>query len=165
MCDAIETYTLVTDGRRTLSKISEAAPVRSMDSELSRRQILRTLGRPGATTLAGNVVSFSQAAQLPPIRNVLVSVNENRSFDHYYGKAPFVGSYGIPAGYSQPDGIGGRVTPILFSLRKRRIPIMIGPPSIRNGTAVRWMDFTPQTGWPLYRTTRQRHCPLLQSVQ
>ncbi len=51
------------------------------------------------------------AAGTYPIKNVLICCNENRSFDHYYGYAPFVGSYGVPAGYSQPDGHGGTVTP------------------------------------------------------
>jgi phospholipase C len=46
-----------------------------------------------------------------PIRHVIVDVQENRSFDHYYGFAPFVGNYGIPAGYKQPDQQGGYVTP------------------------------------------------------
>ena len=41
-----------------------------------------------------------------PIENVLICCNENRSFDHYFGNAPFAGAYGIPAGYSQPTGVG-----------------------------------------------------------
>jgi phospholipase C len=46
-----------------------------------------------------------------PIQHVVVSMQENRSFDHYYGFAPFAAQYGVPAGYSQPDGTGGRVKP------------------------------------------------------
>ena len=46
-----------------------------------------------------------------PIRHVIVDVQENRSFDHYYGFAPFAGSHGVPAGFSQPDGNGGTVRP------------------------------------------------------
>jgi phospholipase C len=42
---------------------------------------------------------------------VIVDVQENRSFDHYYGHAPFVGKFGIPPGYKQPDGYGALVTP------------------------------------------------------
>ena len=41
-------------------------------------------------------------------------MQENRSFDHYYGFAPFVGTYGVPAGYKQPDGQGGLVAPEHF---------------------------------------------------
>jgi phospholipase C len=50
-----------------------------------------------------------------PIKHVIVDMQENRSFDHYFGFAPFVGSYGVPAGYSQPDGQGGFVNPYHFS--------------------------------------------------
>lgn len=60
---------------------------------------------------------ISSPAQSPaasgrfPIRHVIVDVQENRSFDHYYGFAPFAGSHGVPAGFSQPDGNGGTVRP------------------------------------------------------
>jgi phospholipase C len=50
-----------------------------------------------------------------PIKHVIVDMQENRSFDHYYGFAPFVGADGIPAGYSQPDGHGGLVAPQRFT--------------------------------------------------
>jgi phospholipase C len=46
-----------------------------------------------------------------PIQHVLIACNENRSFDHYYGFAPFAGSYGLPSYYAQPDGHGGFVAP------------------------------------------------------
>lgn len=42
---------------------------------------------------------------------MIVDVQENRSFDHNYGFAPFASSYGVPAGYTQPDGNGGLVAP------------------------------------------------------
>lgn len=48
-----------------------------------------------------------------PIENILICCNENRSFDHYFGKASFAGAYGVPAGYSQPSGVFGlSVSPI-----------------------------------------------------
>jgi phospholipase C len=50
-----------------------------------------------------------------PIQHVIVCSQENRSFDHYYGYAPWVGSYGVPAGYSQPNGEGGSVQPFHFT--------------------------------------------------
>jgi phospholipase C len=46
-----------------------------------------------------------------PIKHVIVDVQENRSFDHYYGFAPFADTFGVPAGYSQPDGRGGVAVP------------------------------------------------------
>ena len=42
---------------------------------------------------------------------MVIDCQENRSFDHYFGHAPWVGKYGIPEGYSQPDGSGGTVVP------------------------------------------------------
>jgi phospholipase C len=51
----------------------------------------------------------------PPIDTIVVSSQENRSFDHYYGFAPFVGSHGVPSGYSQPGGTGGTVAPFHFT--------------------------------------------------
>jgi phospholipase C len=49
------------------------------------------------------------------IQHVIVSCQENRSFDHYFGFAPFAGRYGVPAGYTQPDGNGGSVAPYHFT--------------------------------------------------
>lgn len=46
-----------------------------------------------------------------PINHVIVDLQENRSFDHYYGYAPFVDSYGVPESYRVPDGRGGTMTP------------------------------------------------------
>src|SRR5262245_35628918 len=50
-----------------------------------------------------------------PVDHVLVDCQENRSFDHYYGFAPFAGTFGVPEGFSQPDGHGGSVTPFHFT--------------------------------------------------
>ncbi len=47
---------------------------------------------------------------------MIIACQENRSFDHYYGFAPFVGRYGIPPGYSQPNGVGGTVSPYHFTI-------------------------------------------------
>src|SRR5262249_25088307 len=44
---------------------------------------------------------------------------ENRSFDHYYGFAPLVQSFGggwaVPAGYAQPAGHSGAIAPFPFT--------------------------------------------------
>jgi phospholipase C len=50
-----------------------------------------------------------------PLRHVIIDCQENRSLDHYFGFAPFVGQYGVPSGYSQPDGQGGTVVPYEFT--------------------------------------------------
>jgi phospholipase C len=46
----------------------------------------------------------------PPIRNLVISCQENRSFDSYFGFAPEVQrrGFGPPPGFSQPDAFGGR---------------------------------------------------------
>jgi phospholipase C len=45
----------------------------------------------------------------PPIRHLVISCQENRSFDSYFGFAPEVQrrGFGPPPGFSQPDGAGG----------------------------------------------------------
>ena len=55
------------------------------------------------------------AARVTPLEHVIIDCQENRSFDHYYGFAPFAGSSGVPPGYSQPDGAGGTVAPFEFT--------------------------------------------------
>lgn len=58
----------------------------------------------------------------PPIHHLVVSVQENRSFDHYFGYAPGVQAAGLgpPAGYAQPDAAGGAHKP--FELRQLSSP-------------------------------------------
>src|SRR6476646_1155061 len=53
----------------------------------------------------------------PPIQHLVVSVQENRSFDHYFGYAPAVqaAGYGPPAGYAQPDSSGNPHAPFEFT--------------------------------------------------
>src|SRR5205085_1337383 len=52
-----------------------------------------------------------------PIKHVIVSCQENRSFDHYYGYAQAVqaAGFGPPQGFTQPDGGGGSHAPFEFS--------------------------------------------------
>jgi phospholipase C len=86
-----------------------------------RRTFLKGAGLAGAASLVGPLLARSSAraataaAGSLPIRHVIVDCQENRSFDHYYGFAPFAGTFGVPAGYSQPDGQGGFVTPYHFT--------------------------------------------------
>ncbi len=61
----------------------------------------------GSRTAGAQVLRKNPRLRRLPIENVLICCNENRTFDHYFGKAPFVGPYGIPAGYSQPGGLPG----------------------------------------------------------
>jgi phospholipase C len=51
-----------------------------------------------------------------PIEHVIVLCQENHSFDSYFGSYPSLpAGYGIPAGYTQPDGSGGTVAPFHFT--------------------------------------------------
>jgi phospholipase C len=111
---------------------------RFLNTHQSRRSFLRELG-----TLAGvglaldagtfNVCSidtetFVPASRTNPIKHILVACQENRSFDEYFGRYPKAGSFGIPQGYYQPDGHGGKVYPYHF------------PVTSSNDTSHSWQD-------------------------
>jgi phospholipase C len=85
---------------------------------LTRRAFLQ---RSGAALLGGSAWAAAPVAARarglgvglaptgdPPIRNLVISCQENRSFDHYFGFAPEVGrsGFGPPPGFSQPDAAG-----------------------------------------------------------
>src|SRR4051794_27225393 len=90
---------------------------------ITRRTVLKRGGALGAASVAASLLPASRAfgigtgrsAASTPIRHVIIDCQENRSFDHYFGFAPFAGQYGVPAGYSQPDGHGGTVAPYEFT--------------------------------------------------
>jgi phospholipase C len=94
-----------------------------LDRPLGRRDFLKGAGALGIAGLAGPALSMADGLAATntgtpgntPINHVIVDMQENRSFDHYFGFAPWVGSYGVPAGYSQPDGSGGSVAPYHFT--------------------------------------------------
>lgn len=93
---------------------------------LSRRQFLHAAGAVGTLAVAGPILKRQHRgphASSPlgeSVRHIVVSMQENRSFDHYFGYAPWVGPHGIPAGYSQPDGTGGSVDPHHFTSRRTK---------------------------------------------
>jgi phospholipase C len=95
-------------------------------AQVSRRGLLKAagaLGVLGATGLAGPLSSRAAAASARPsaaasglpVKHVIICAEENRSFDHYFGFAPWVGRYGVPPGWTQPDGHGGVVAPYHFT--------------------------------------------------
>src|SRR5215470_1165725 len=107
-------------------------PGTAPSSGVGRRGFLKGMGALGAAGLAGvsapalasarTVATRTSAtrgaraaAQATPIQHVIIDCQENRSFDHYYGFAPFAGASGVPSGYSQPDGNGGAVKPFEFT--------------------------------------------------
>jgi len=85
---------------------------------INRRTFLAAAGTIGVAGLATAVAPRIAAAFLKrrnPLQHIVIDLQENRSFDHYYGFAPFAGSYGVPAGYAQPDGAGGSIRPYHFT--------------------------------------------------
>ena len=109
--------------RRHYGQVPAARWVDQAGEGINRRTFLAGAGALGAAAAAGPVLSASRAmaevsrraGRATPIEHVIIDCQENRSFDHYYGFAPFAGRYGVPSGYSQPDGQGGVVTPYHFT--------------------------------------------------
>jgi phospholipase C len=87
--------------------------------EITRGVFLRRTGVAGAAVLGGSLWATSPTAarargrRKAPIRNLVISSQENHSFDHYFGYAPQVQAkgFGPSPGYSQPDAGGGRHAP------------------------------------------------------
>jgi phospholipase C len=87
---------------------------------LTRRRFLQGSAAAGIASLAGGAFPAIIRAANPkaadtPLRHVVIDMQENRSFDHYFGFAPWAGAFGPPTGYSQPDGSGGTVAPYRFT--------------------------------------------------
>ena len=69
----------------------------------------------GGTLLPTGTVAAARRAARPksPIKHLIISCQENRSFDHYFGYASRVQAlgFGPPPGYTQPDAAGGQHAP------------------------------------------------------
>jgi phospholipase C len=82
----------------------------------TRRTFVKRAGAAGAAIAGGNLWATAPAAARArrfgkrhgPIQHVVISAQENRSFDHYFGFAPQVQRrrLGPPPGYTQPDAAG-----------------------------------------------------------
>jgi len=102
------------DDRAVVPEASPAAP-----RLVSRRSVLAGLGAGAAlaaTGLAGPAAADTRpgsgrGGRRVPVDHVVVCLQENRSFDHYFGAAAFAGRFGAPRGLTFPDGHGGRVAP------------------------------------------------------
>ncbi|HLZ81642.1 MAG TPA: alkaline phosphatase family protein [Ktedonobacteraceae bacterium] len=93
----------------------------------SRRAVLRQLGTLTAAGLALDAcgtastthptgTTTSGPGSIESIKHVVICCQENRTFDTYFGYYPKAGNFGIPSGYSVPDGKGGTVKPHHFLL-------------------------------------------------
>ena len=98
-------------------------------SRRSRRSALRQLGALAGVGLAldacqaggsnpataTHTPTNSGPGSIESIKHIVIACQENRTFDTYYGFYPRAGSFGVPRGYSQPDGHGGAIQPYHFS--------------------------------------------------
>jgi phospholipase C len=102
----------------------------SYSGGLTRRRFLEETAAVGAAVVGGSLSSAEPAAarrkpkpKKPkpkpkhPLQHLVISCQENRSFDHYFGYAPPVqtAGFGPPAGYSQPDAAGSPHVPFEFT--------------------------------------------------
>jgi phospholipase C len=95
------------------------------NERLTRRTLVKRAGAGAAAVLGGSLYATGPAAararRVPkpatPIKQVVIALQENRSFDHYYGYAPQVQAkgWGPPPGYSQPDAAGNPHYPFEFT--------------------------------------------------
>ena len=86
------------------------------EDALTRGDFLRRTGAIGVAVAGGTLWATAPAAARArrygkaqtPLRHVVISCQENRSFDHYYGYASQVQARGLgpPPGYTQPDAAG-----------------------------------------------------------
>jgi phospholipase C len=97
----------------------------SQQRTFTRRTFVRRAGAAGAavagTTFWATAPAAARARRYgkaqSPLRHIVISCQENRSFDHYFGYAPQVqaAGYGPPAGYTQPDATGVGHAPFEFT--------------------------------------------------
>jgi len=91
----------------------------------TRRSFVKKAGAAGVAIAGGTLWATSPAAARAgryakaqsPLRHVVISCQENRSFDHYFGYAPKVqaAGFGPPPGYTQPDSAGAGHAPFEFT--------------------------------------------------
>src|SRR6202521_2240254 len=99
----------------------------------TRRSFLKKSALAGAVVVGGALlpaVAVSAANKGPnrrrsPIKHVIVSCQENRSFDHYFGYERHVQAlgFGPPRVYTQPDASGGRHAPFAFTALSTPAPL------------------------------------------
>src|SRR3954471_3923302 len=91
----------------------------------TRRTFVKRAGAAGIAVAGGTLWGPSRAAAharryakaQSPLRHVVISCQENRSFDHYFGYAPQVqaAGFGPPPGYTLPDASGVGHAPFEFT--------------------------------------------------
>ena len=121
---------------------------------LTRNAFLRRSGAAGAALLGGSLWATGPVAARarrrdPPIRNLVICCQENRSFDHYFGFAPEVQrrGFGPPPGYSQPDAAGTQ-HPVFHQTARcgARPEPLVGRRRTSSTTAAGWTASTASSG-------------------
>jgi phospholipase C len=96
---------------------------RAVAAGITRRTFLKRTAAAGAAVAGGTLWRAASAspgigrAPSTQIDHLIISCQENRSFDHYFGYAPEVQAegFGPPPGYFQPDSGGGEHPPFEFT--------------------------------------------------
>jgi phospholipase C len=96
---------------------------RTVAAGITRRTFLKRTAAAGAAVAGGTLWRAASAspgiwrAPSTQIDHLIISCQENRSFDHYFGYAPEVQAEGFesPPGYFQPDSGGGEHPPFEFT--------------------------------------------------
>jgi phospholipase C len=136
---------------------------------ISRRNFLRFAAGAGATATSMFPDLIRQALAVPAnnatgtladVEHVVIFMQENRSFDHYFGTLSGVRGFGdpraidLPGGkpvWYQPDGAGGHVLPFHFDARNTSA-LSVGTDHTWKGSQATWQGWdawvkkkTPQT--------------------
>ena len=149
------------------------------DDTYSRRTFLKKTGAAGVAVVGGTLWATSPAAARArrgrpetPLRHLIISCQENRSFDHYFGYAPQVqaAGYGPPRGYFQPDAAAAG-TPRSSSRHSRALTRRTGGRRFTSRCAAAgWTASTrcprcfPATATSRSATTPQRELPFYYSL-
>jgi phospholipase C len=93
-----------------------------MQDAITRKTFLERAAVAGATLAGVPAIGVRSRKPRGPIRHVVISCQENRSFDHYFGYAREVqaAGFGPPSGYTQPGAGGARHAP--FELKALSTP-------------------------------------------
>ena len=144
-----------------------ALPTPPQARSLSRRRFLKWSGAAGAAALGGAYWSIGPTVRRAratgpadtPLQHVVISMQENRSFDHYFGYAPWIGA-GRAAGRLQrsPTGPAGRSPRTGSRASRRRTCRIRGAPSTSSGTAAPWTASTRTPGSGRSATTPRPSC-------
>ena len=93
-----------------------------MQDPITRKTFLERAAVAGAALAGVPAIGVRRQKPRSPIRHVVISCQENRSFDHYFGYAREVqaAGFGPPSGYTEPGAGGARHAP--FELKALSTP-------------------------------------------